>query len=199
MYTQAYYKSIFDSHGGIMKTKELEKENIYYHKRQELMQKGLIEKVRYGYFRWVDTDDFSDVRTITHLYPDAIFCLETALHYYDYSNRTPRNWHLAVDKNSGKSRFKIDYPFIKPYYYEPSVLNIGVTSCNMDGQIVRIYNKDRLICDCLRYRNKMDREIFNRAIRSYVIDPEKNISSMLEYAQQLRVLKIAKDLIGVWL
>ena len=42
----------------------------------------------------------------------------------------------------------------------------------------------------------MDREVFNKAIQSYIADPEKSISKLLEYAEPLRVKKIAKDLIG---
>ena len=61
------------------------------------------------------------------------------------------------------------------------------------------YDKDRVICDCLRYRNKMDKEIFNKAIQHYINDPEKRIPKLLEYAEPLRVKKIARDLIGVWL
>jgi hypothetical protein len=45
----------------------------------------------------------------------------------------------------------------------------------------------------------MDKEIFNQAIQNYVRDPEKSIPRLLEYADALRVKKIAKDLIGVWL
>ena len=113
--------------------------------------------------------------------------------------RTPAQWHLTVSKDSGKSRCNIDYPFIKPYYVEPKILEIGLSNGNMDGHEVRIYDKDRVICDCLRYRNKMDKEIFNRAIQSYIADPEKSIPKLLEYAETLRVKKVAKDLIGVWL
>ena len=69
----------------------------------------------------------------------------------------------------------------------------------MDGHTVRIYDKDRLICDCLRYRNKMDKEIFNKAIRTYIDDPEKRIDKLMDYAEGLRVKKIATDLIGLWL
>lgn len=69
----------------------------------------------------------------------------------------------------------------------------------MDGCKVRIYDKDRLICDCLRYRNKMDREIFNKAIQNYIADPEKSVSRLLKYAELLRVKKPVNDLIGVWL
>ena len=56
-----------------------------------------------------------------------------------------------------------------------------------------------MICDCLRYRNKMDKEIFNKAIQGYISDTSKSIPRLMEYAAPLRVKKIAKDLIGVWL
>ena len=193
------YKQIFEHYGGMMRTKELEQEKIYYHNIQQLMEAGHMEKVRYGYYQWVDPDDFSEVGTVSRLFPDGIFCMDTALRYYRYTDRTPEQWHLAVSKDSEKSRFHIDYPFVKPYFLEPAVLELGSTKGNMDGHDVRIYDKDRVICDCLRYRNKMDKEIFNKAIQNYINDPGKSISNLLEYAEPLRVKRIAKDLIGVWL
>ena len=194
-----HYKKTFDQYGGIMRTKELQKENIFYRRLQQLIDEGYVEKVRYGYYQWIDEEDFSEAGTVIRLFPDAILCMDTALRYYKYSDRTPAQWHLTVSKDSGKSRFNIDYPFIKPYYVEPRILEIGLSNGNMDGHEVRIYDKDRVICDCLRYRNKMDKEIFNRAIQSYIADPEKSIPKLLEYAETLRVKKVAKDLIGVWL
>jgi len=194
-----HYKRIFDQYGGMMRTKELQNENVFYRRLQRLIDEGHVEKVRYGYYQWIDEEDFSEAGTVIRLFPDAILCMDTALRYYKYSDRTPAQWHLTVSKDSGKSRFNIDYPFIKPYYVEPKILEIGLSNGNMDGHEVRIYDKDRVICDCLRYRNKMDKEIFNRAIQSYIADPEKSIPKLLEYAETLRVKKVAKDLIGVWL
>ena len=199
MYDVQYYKEIFDRYGGMMRTKDLEQEKIRYRNVQQLIEAGLVEKVRYGYYQWNSSEDFSEVGTVTRLFPDAILCMDTALRYYGYSDRTPGDWHLAVSKDSGKSRFNIDYPFVKPYYVEPAVLELGLTKGNIDGHEVRIYDKDRVICDCLRYRNKMDKEIFNKAIRAYIDDPGKNIPKLMEYAGPLRVKKAVKDLIGVWL
>lgn len=193
------YKKIFDRYGGMMRTKDLQKEKIQYRTLQRLIDQEVVEKVRYGYYQWINPEDFSEVGTVIRLFPDAVFCMETALRYYEYSDRTPAEWHLAVSKDSGKSRFKIDYPFVKPHYMEPSWLEVGLTSVTMDGNKVRIYDKDRVICDCLRYRNKMDKEIFNKAVQRYIADPEKNIPHLLEYAKVLRVKKIVKELIGVWL
>lgn len=193
------YKKIFERYGGMMRTKDLQKEKIQYRTLQRLIDQEVVEKVRYGYYQWINPEDFSEVGTVIRLFPDAVFCMETALRYYEYSDRTPAEWHLAVSKDSGKSRFKIDYPFVKPHYMEPSWLEVGLTSGTMDGNKVRIYDKDRVICDCLRYRNKMDKEIFNKAVQRYIADPEKNIPHLLEYAEVLRVKKIVKELIGVWL
>ena len=199
MHDVQYYKKIFDKYGGIMRTTQLAEEKIFYPQREKLIADGIIEKIRRGYYQWIDLDDFSEIGTIIRLFPDAILCMDTALRYYGYSDRTPGDWHLAVSKDSGKSRFKIDYPFVKPYYAEPAVLELGLTTGTMDGHTIRIYDKDRLICDCLRYRNKMDKEIFNKAIQKYIADPEKSIPKLMEYSEPLRVKKLAKDLIGVWL
>ena len=194
-----HYKEIFDRYGGMMRTTQLAEEKVFYLQRQKLIEEGYIEKVRRGYYQWIDHEDFSETGTVIRLFPDAILCMDTALRYYSYSDRTPGEWHLAVSKDSGKSRFNIDYPFVKPYYIEPTVLELGLTKGNMDGYEIRIYDKDRVICDCLRYRNKMDKEIFNKAIQNYIADPEKSIPKLMEYAGPLRVKKIVKDLIGVWL
>lgn len=45
-----HYKEIFERYGGMMRTNQLEKENILYRKIQQLIQEGYIEKVRYGYY-----------------------------------------------------------------------------------------------------------------------------------------------------
>lgn len=195
----AHYKNIFKQYNGMMRTKELQQEHIYYQKIQRLIQEGYIEKVRYGYYQWVDSDDFSEAGTIIRLFPDAILCMDTALRYYGYSDRTPLEWHLAVSKDSCKTRFNIDYPFVKPYYVKPTILELGLIEKEMDGHTVRIYDKDRVICDCLRYRNKMDKEIFNKAIQNYINDPEKSIPNLLEYSEPLRIKKVVKELIGLWL
>lgn len=192
-------KEVFDRYGGIMKTSELTQEKIYYADVAYLIQSGVVEKIRQGYYQWIDSDNLSEVVTISRLFPDGILCMDTALRHYGYSDRTPMEWHIAVNKFSNRTRFKIDYPFVKPYFVAPDVFEIGLCEQEIDGNKVRMYDKERVICDCLRYRNKMDKEIFNKAIRNYVNDTSKNIPKLMEYAVPLRCQKLVKDLIGVWL
>jgi predicted transcriptional regulator of viral defense system len=192
-------KRLFDSHGGLLRTKELYVEKIFYNDLKRLTEDGLVEKVRYGYYQWLDTDNPSEARLINQLFPDGVLNMDTALFYYGYSDRISSAWHIAVSKDSGKTRFKIDYPFVHPYFVEPALLGLGLVSGDIDGNTVRIYNKERTICDCLRYRNKMDREIFTKAIRGYVNDSSKNIPRLMDYAAALRVTDTAKNILGVWL
>ena len=199
MKTIGEIKQIFDEYGGMLRTRELYASKIFYNDVQQLVKDGYIEKIRYGYYQWVDGDNHSEARLIKQLFPDGILNMDTALFYYGYSDRIPLAWHLAVSKDSGKSRFKIDYPFMHPYFIEPTLLDLGLSSGDIDGNLVRIYDKERTICDCLRYRNKMDREIFVKAIQGYVNDTSKSIPKLMNYAKKLRVTDMVKNLVGVWL
>jgi predicted transcriptional regulator of viral defense system len=192
-------EKLFQQHNGIMRTGEMLDAHVYYKDIQQLIQQGLVEKVRYGYYQWASTITLSEVTTVARLFPDAVFCMDTALFQYRYSDRTPLAWHLAVSKDSNKSRFKLDYPFVKAYFVEPSILQLGAVDAIIDGYPVRMYGKERTICDCLRYQGKMDVETFSKAIRNYVEDPQKNILQLIAYGKKLRVAKKIKTYIGVWL
>ena len=199
MKTADEIKNMFKHHGYIMRTAELHDMKIYYGDIQKLINEGIIEKIKQGYYYLIDEHDHSEINIINRLFPDAILCMNTALFYYGYSDRTPSEWHLAVDKDISKYRVKIDYPFIKTYFFEADILNIGTSEGEIDQNIIRIYDRDRAICDCLRYSGKMDKEIFNKAIQGYIADPKKNIPNLIQYSKPLRVQKKVKDLIGVWL
>jgi predicted transcriptional regulator of viral defense system len=192
-------RRIFEANGNIMKTSELSAAKIYYKDIQDLLNEGIIDKLKQGFYYLVDDDDLSEIRIIKRLYPDAIICLNSALYYHGYSDRTPLEWHLAVNKDISKYKLKIDYPFVKIYMLEKHLLEIGLSEIEIDGNKARIFDKERTICDCLRYIGKMDKEIFNKAIQYYIRDPKKNIPNLMKYAKQLRVEKKVKDLIGVWL
>ena len=66
------------------------------------------------------------------------------------------------------------------------------------GQM-KIYTKERMICDCLKYEEKMDRDIFKRALLSYLADGSKDIAELLRIAKLRKVLQKVHNRIGVWL
>lgn len=190
---------IFLDYNFTMTTAQLNKEKLYYRDIQKMLDAGLIEKVKRGYYHWIEDYGTSEAALIKSLFPDAVLCMETALFYYKYSDRNPAEWNITVDKNTSRQRTQIDYPFVRAYRVEPFLLTLGKTEAVIDLTKVCIYDRDRTICDVLRNMNKMDKEIFNKAIQSYIKDPKKNIPHLMEYAKALRVQKKVNDLIGVWL
>ena len=194
-----FLRKVFSSYNYIMTTAQLNAEKLFYRDIQRMLEAGVIEKVKRGYYHLVEGYGDSEVILINRLFPYAVLCMETALFYYGYSNRNPAEWNITIDKNTSRNRTNIDYPFIKAYRVEPALVTLGETTGKIDFVDVRIYDRDRTICDVLRNMNKMDKEIFNKAIQGYVKDSKKNIPNLMEYAKVLRVQKRVKEMIGVWL
>ena len=115
--------------------------------------------------------------------------MESALDYYGYTDRTPAAWHLAVDNKSTRTRFYIDYPIVKPHFIRSNRYQVGIEEAEIDGKPVKIYDRERTICDLLLHRNKVDGEVFNMTIQRYVQDPKKAEARLLKYAKLLHVEK----------
>ena len=197
-----YYNRIIDnlSNKELIKTSELNGLSIYSKEISELVDLGYIERVKQGYYRIVEhTEDHSEAKLISQLYPDGIICMVSALFYYGYSDRTPINWDIAIDRNVSKARFNIDYPYVKPYYIDKAHLEYGVTEGQYEDCVLKIFDRDRLICECIKHENKMDREIYNKAIINYINDPGKNVTNLLDYAKKRNIHKKVRERIGVWL
>lgn len=190
---------IFKDYDYVMTTAQLSSVKLYYRDIQRMLNEGLIEKIKRGYYHWIESYGKDEIVIINRLFTDGVLCMDTALFYYKYSDRNPAEWHITIDKNTSRQRTQIEYPLIKAYRVESELLPLGETEGKIDSQKVRIYDRDRTICDVMRNMNKMDKEIFSTAIQGYVKDPKKNISNLMQYAKALRVQKRVKDIIEVWL
>ena len=93
----------------------------------------------------------------------------------------------------------MDYPKIIPMYAELDTLELGVTEIQLSNVTVRIFEKERLICECLKYEDKIDRERFKEGLMAYIKDPKKDIAKLMYYAKERKVVKKVQNMIGVWL
>jgi len=191
-------RNAFEQKSGILQTNELHTLGLSKYDIKKLYNEKILERMMKGYYK-LSANDLSDAELIKRLYPAGVICMDSALFFYGYSDRTPIEWHIAVNKDFSKARFNVDYPYIKPYYLEPYLLEIGVENGLYDQTILKTFSRDRVICDCLFYEMKMDIEIFNKAILNYIKDPKKNISKLIEYAKVRKVEKKVYNKIGTWL
>lgn len=189
---------LIEKNGGLVKTSQLYELDLDYRKIQKLVDEGLLERVKNGYYGMAFQQKEEETM-ITSLFPDGVLCLDSALYYYHYIQEKPYCWHIAVDKNTSKSRFQLDYPLVQPYYAEPEVLKLGAKRISLKGGTIGIYDKERMICDCLKFEDKLEREVLQSALRCYLREPRKDIQKLMEYAKARRVVQKVQSRIGVWL
>jgi predicted transcriptional regulator of viral defense system len=191
-------KNEFEKHGGIMRTAELKAIGLNSRQILRLLQDSILSKIKAGIYE-IAGDSATDEIMIVKIFPTAVIYLESALLIYGYTDRIPSTWQIAVDKNISKPQFKISYPPVTPFYLDSRYIDIGIGEFEVNSVKIRIYDKERTICDVLRYSNKLDREVFNNAIQRYVRDKDRNIKRLMEYAKKLRVTQKVKTYIGVWI
>ncbi|MGB9341899.1 type IV toxin-antitoxin system AbiEi family antitoxin domain-containing protein [Trichococcus sp.] len=188
----------FEKHGGVLKTAELKALGLNSRQIKKLVEEGELSKIKQGYYELADEVTPEEI-IIARLFPNAIIFLESALLHYNYTDRIPTAWQIAVDRNSEKSQYDIAYPLLQPFYQEPKFLSIGVTTFEVQGVEVKIFDRDRTICDLLRYEKKIEREVFSNAVMRNVKDPKKNVRNLFEYAEALNITKKMQSQIGKWL
>ena len=189
---------LIDEKGGLAKTADIEALGVDYRRLIAFVEEGRLRRVKNGYYTTCTTE-YSEEQLIATMYPDGVLTMESALFYYGYLKKKPLGWSIAISKNTSKSRFKVEYPVVEPFYTEDEVLTLGVSSIHFADGTMKIYTRDRLICDVIKYQEKVDHEDFKEALRAYIDDEEKDEAALLEYAIERKVRKKVQMMIGIWL
>jgi len=158
----------------------------------------LIVRVRSGYYA-LPTENQQEEAVVAQLYPDGIVCMDSALFHYGYSDKTPLEWHLAFKRTVTRSRFKTDYPPVRWYMVQDSIFELGSSESEWTGITLKVYDRERTICDCFKRRSQMDSEMFAKAVNAYAADDKKNLATLSAYAKKLRVYKQVTTLMEVLL
>ena len=185
-------KQIIAENNGILYTKDLKKYNIHRQYLKILEEKGEIYKVSQGIYITPDKD-ISEFSIMSYRYKNGIFSHNTALYFYNLTDRTPMSIDITFPSNV---RVKDD--FIESHYIKPELHKLGLTEMKLeDGTKIKIYDLERTICDIIRDRNKVDPQIFNTAIKEYFNLSQKNLQLLYKYAKELKIDKILKKYMEV--
>ena len=140
-------KKLLEENNGIVKAEKLYPLGLTYKSIQGLVKAGILDHVKSGYYS-MGYEEKPQEEIILGLFPDGILCMDSALYYYGYIEKRPYEWSIAISKNTSKSRFRMEYPVVKPYYTEPEVMELGVTAIPFAGGEMKIYEKERFFCVC---------------------------------------------------
>lgn len=192
-------KNVINRSGGIARTADFLATGLYKSDIGKLMADGVLERIRHGFYQLAGNSDIAEAEYLSHLIPEGIVCVESALFHYGYIDFTPREWSIAVPRTVSQPKLRSAMIPFKAYYIQPDVYELGKTEADFDGTPLPIYDKERTICDCFKYRTKLDNELFAKAVNAYANDKEKNLANLSKYAKALRVYKKVADMMEVLL
>ena len=192
-------KEVIINNGGIAKSADFVAAGIRAADVVNLCNAGILSRVRHGYYELTEKSEVSEEQLLATLVPKGIVCVESALFHYGYSDFAPRKWSIAVPRSMSRTKLNVDVLALQPYYVQVELYDLGKTTDNFNGVVLPVYDRERTICDCFKYRAKLDNEIFNKALNAYANDTEKNLSNLSAYAKKLRVYKKVTELMEVLL
>jgi predicted transcriptional regulator of viral defense system len=189
-------KLLADQHG-LLLTSDLAKFNIPRIYLSILVENGEIERVSRGIYKLVASID-DDMYNFQVRFKSSVYSHETALYLHDLTDRTPLCYSISVPV--GYHSINLKDSGCKIFYVNRDLFDLGVISKKSPhGNEIRATNLERTICDVLRSRNQIDVQFVNEALKKYVIDKDRNIDRLYNYAKEFRIQKIVREYIEVLL
>lgn len=123
---------------------------------------------------------------LQYKYSKGIFSHETALYIHGFTDRSPTRFVMTFPY--GYHAESITSTNIRMKKVVKSIYELGsVEKQTTFGNKIRLYDLERTLCDIVRGNNSCDIQIVNQAMKRYALSKGKNISRLLQYAEQLRV------------
>ena len=168
---------------GFIKSRDTDKKS--YRKLLHATKVGEVTRLKRGVYATEDAlaNTMIDVEKIV---PGGILCLYSAWNFYEMTTQTPSAYFIAINRD--RKVVVPDFPDIQLVYQNANILSIGCIETQIQDFKVSIYNKERCVCDAIKYRNKIGIDVMAEVLSSYLKASGRNIELLRKYAEQLRVL-----------
>ena len=176
---------------GYLTTKDVDENNIPRFYLTKLIRDNKIERVSRGVYikKNVLVDEFVILQSKSK---NAIYSNTTALYLHGFSDRIPIKYDITINSGYNGSLQKEDN--VNLFYTKKELLGLGVINYKLDsGNIIKVYDLEKTICDIIKNKKKIDGEIFNKAVREYFYSKKKNTLKLYEYAKKMNIYNKVRD------
>lgn len=176
---------------GYLTTKDVTNNNIPRFYLTKLIKDKKIERVSRGIY--IKKNELADEFIILQSKSKyVIYSNATALYLHGFSDRIPIKYDITIKSGYKGSLQKKDN--VNLFYTNNELLNLGVVNYKLpSGNIIKVYDLDKTICDIIKNKRKIDVEIFNKAIRKYFYSKDKNTLKLYEYAKKMNMYDKVRD------
>lgn len=175
-------KALAENGDGIIRTAQVEAAGISRPMLKKYMDAGQLERVRKGLYTLRDglADEYSLLQTQCS---KAVYSYGTALFLWGMSDRAPHLVDITVPHGTNLSRLRRDNPVLRCHYVQKEFYELGIAeTVSPQGGSVRLYDKERCICDLIRDKDQMELQLFTQAIKDY-FKGKTNPRKLLKYGK----------------
>ena len=179
---------------GIVKTNELTPAE-YRRFLDAVSQNEEVVKIKNGVYATLDALA-NDTFDIDRIIPGGILCMYSAWSYYGMTTQIPDSFYVAIDR---KRKVRLpSMPAITLVYINSQNLNLGIAKEKFGDCETLIYDRERCVCDAIKYRNKIGIDVMAEIITWYLKYPKRDLDKLCRYASSLRVLNILKRYLEIY-
>jgi len=184
--------SIFREHGGIMSTGQAISSGIHPRKLYAMRDTGALQRVSRGWYRVADMPPFSnpDLVMAALRVSKGVICLISALAFHDITTQVPHEVHIALPK--GEKAPRLEHPPLRIYRFLSEAYTEGVEKHIIDGVPVRIYNIEKTLADCFKFRNKIGQDVAVEALQMSWRSKSLDLNKLMHYAHICRVENVMR-------
>jgi predicted transcriptional regulator of viral defense system len=181
----------FQAKGGILRTTEALAAGIHPRTLYAMRDAGQIVPLALGVYRLADLPPLAnpDLATVAKRIPHGVICLLSALAYHELTTQVPHEVHLALPRTARHPR--LQHPPLRVYHFSGEAMRAGIDTRTIDGVRVHIYNPEKTLADCFKYRSKIGMDVVLEAIRAYR-RKQPRLQRVLKYAATCRVERLMR-------
>jgi len=186
------YKKIFAAEGGMLRAAAAVELGVPKHIIYQMVKTGALVREAPGIYRLADGEPPGnpDLVQVSLRVPRAVICLISALYYHNLTTQIPHQVYFALPRDVKTP--KLDYPPIRVFHFSDESYEAGIEKPLVDGLPVKIYNREKTIADCFKFREKIGAEIAIEALKDYLKQPRPDLQAVLQYARINRVEKVMR-------
>ena len=188
--SRAQLQTLFRQHGGQLRLSEALARGFSRYQFYQLRDEGLIEPVSRGLYRLADLPPIEnpDLVTVASRFPNAVLCLISALDWHGITTQIPHQVHLAVARDARLPM--LDYPPVAGYRFSGQAFSAGIEQVDVDGITLNVYNSEKTLADCFKFRNRIGMDVVLEALELYRTRKTFRPGKLMEYARICRVSNV---------
>ena len=137
------------------------------------------ELFRVGKAVYAEERHVPELAVLVFKYPNAVVTMRNAFFMHGLTDTIPEGYDLATDRDAAKIRDGK----VKQYFQPSNFMYQGVEITNYKGYAVKIYSKERMLIELLRYKSKLPFDFYKEILLNYRrILQQLDIQTIQDYA-----------------